>query len=163
MPHYLNTPWANGQLDMSIRRFQGVIEALAVSRLNQEQVAQRLGTTVADLDQMRRTADRAGVTAIFGFLGPSENVGRPAATLHFHPNDERLSELFLVHKVLREMQAHYPNRGRFRLRFLPLLALTKAIGRDVFRKGHGPRYRRAARKASALLRAGEIVLPCLED
>lgn len=164
MPHYLNTPVVNAELDASIRQFQDAMEAIVVRDLNQEHVALQLDRPAADLARLRRTAERAGITAALGLLDEVPDDAGPAPpALRFEPDDERLGELYLIHRKLREMQAYYPNRARFRLEFLPLLALAKATGRELFRKHLGPRYWQAARRASLALRSQQIVLPSLED
>jgi len=164
MPHYLNTPPVNAELDASIRQFQDAMEAVVVRELDQEQVALQLDKPASELVRLRRTADKAGITAALGLLDEiPDAIGPATPALRFEPDDERLGELYLIHRKLREMQAHYPNRARFRLEFLPLLALVKAIGRELFRKHLGPGYWRAARRASWALRAQQIALPSLED
>ena len=164
MPHYLNTSVVNAELDASIRQFQDAMEAVVVRDLDQEHVALQLDKPAADLARLRRTADRAGITAALGLLDEvPDGAGPPPPALLFEPDDERLGELYLIHRTLREMQAHYPNRARFRREFLPLLALVKAIGRELFRKHLGPRYWQAARQASLALRSQDIALPSLED
>ncbi|CAH2605883.1 conserved protein of unknown function (plasmid) [Rhodovastum atsumiense] len=161
-PHYLNTPTINAELDANIRQFQEAMEGIVTRDLDQEMVARKLGKTVSDLERMRRVADQAGITAALGLVQDQDD-DRVTDVLHFAPTAERLADLYMIHRKLRQMQAHYPNRARFRKDYLPLLALTKAIGRDVFSKHLGPRYWRAARIASAALRAGEAALPCLDD
>ena len=152
----------NAELDASIRQFQDALEGIVTRDLDQEEVARKLGKTISDLARMRRIADRAGITATLGLV-KDDGADSPTNSLHFEPTDDRLAELYVIHRKLREMQTHYPNRARFRKDYLPLLALTKAIGREVFRKSLGLQYWRAARQASASLRAGQIVLPLLED
>ncbi len=162
MPHYLNTPTITAELDASIAIFQSALEGVVMRGIDQKTVAERLGKSVADLDRMRGVAARAGLMAALGLDGAKDS-GEPSGHLHFRATDRRLEDLYLIHRTLRHMQAHYANRARFRLDYLPLLALAKGIGREVFAAHLGPRYRSAARRMSAALRAGEITLPSLED
>jgi len=162
MPHYLNTPTVNAELDESIAQFQAALEGIVTRDLDQGTVVERLGKSVAYLERMRRVADRSGLTATLG-LAQDDKSDKPSGHLHFRATNQRLEELYLIHRKLRHMQTHYANRTRFRLDFLPLLALAKAIGREVFAAHLGPRYRSAARRMSNALRAGEIALPVLED
>ncbi|WP_156967879.1 hypothetical protein [Methylosinus sp. PW1] len=166
-PHYLNTPTVNAELDASIRLFQDAIEGIVTRELDQDIVAERLGKTVEELERMRDVAKLAGITTALGLVVENHSDGDdkqpPAAKpLHFYPNDARLTELYLTHRKLRHMQTHYPNIVRFRQEFLPLLAMAKAIGREVFKQHLGPRYWRAARTAAADLRNGKAALPFIE-
>lgn len=166
LPHYLNTPTVNAELDASIRRFQDALEGIVTRDLDQDLVAEKLGKPRGMLEHMREVARLAGITAALGLEADrSDEEGKQSPTvdtLHFSPTDARLTELYLTHLKLRHMQTHYPNVARFRQEFLPLLAWTKAIGREIFRQHLGPSYWRAARTAAAALRSREAALPFIE-
>lgn len=161
MPHYLNKPTVNVELDKNIRNYQNIVEALMVRDLDPNKVAAAFESKPENFERLRRLAIKTGVAASLGLY--DNMILDHAEILRFAPTDDRLLELFCIHRKLRLMQVSYLNQERFRREFLPLLAWVKAIGREVFASHLGPRYRHAARRASGLLRRGEIVLPCLED
>jgi hypothetical protein len=162
MPHYLNTPAINAQLDTNIRKFQNSLQALIVRDLDQDTVSLRLKTSVSELERLRSIAVSSGIASALGLVS-APDLDTPIATLEFRPTNDRLRELYLVHRALIAMRQEYRNRGRWVKDWLPLLALAKAIGREIFQAGLGPTYRSAARAASRELRRGAIVLPYLED
>jgi hypothetical protein len=163
MPHYLNAPHVNARLDESIRAFQDAMQGLMTRELDQRLVAGILGLSEVSLAGMRRHAERAGIAAVLGLVPISEGPnGR--FVLRFAPEDpEALANLFLVHRALRDLGRRTANYARFRLRFLPMLAIVKAIGRDVFRSGQGRSYRAAARNVVGRLKAGTASLPFLGE
>ena len=160
-PHYLNTPTMNAELDASIRLFQDAVEGILTRDLDQKNVAQKLGKTVKDLERMRNTAHQSGISATVGLIKQTD-YGSPEI-LRFDPTEQILMVLYLTHSKLRQMQFNYPNKARYRLNYLPLLALVKAIGKQLSEHGHMTNYIRSARKASKMLISGEISLPMLED
>ncbi len=162
MPHYFNSPHMSSVLDQSIRHFQDAVESVVVGNLDGQVVLLHLEKTGEDIARLRRLADQAGITASLGLAGPAVEA-ETAGLLYYEPSDANLRELYLTHRKLRQMQARYANRLRFRVEFLPLLALTKAIGREICGKGNRGRYRRAARQAAAALQAGQEALPVFED
>jgi len=109
MPHYLNTPTITAELDASIAIFQSALEGVVMRGIDQKTVAERLGKSVADLDRMRGVAARAGLMAALGLDGAKDS-GEPSGHLHFRATDRRLEDLYLIHRTLRHMQAHYANR-----------------------------------------------------
>lgn len=163
MPHYLNTPAIIAKLDRSIRDYQDRLEAVAIRNLDQGRIALALRTTEQDLERLRSMATSAGISVTFGVGVQDDSYAEAPPQVEFAPTDGNLKELFLVHRKLSRMQATYLNRARWELHWLPVFALVKAIGREVFRGGLGRRYRQAARIACADLRSGVIVLPCLDD
>ena len=161
LPHYLNTPSVNAELDESVRQFQDAMQALIVR--DREDVAMvRLGVPLDQIERLRRIADEAGITAALG-LDQREEADTSVAPLTFHPTAENLKELFLIHRELRRIQSEGANIMRFRARHLPLLALCKAIGHKVFARHLGPAYRSAARAAVADVRNGVLSAPSIED
>jgi hypothetical protein len=164
MPHYLCTPLVNAELDESIRRFQGAMEAIATRDINAHKVAIALRRDSNVSSRLFHVAERCGLTAVLGVSATKESdADDQEATIQFEPSDERLGELYLSHKALVAMRNSYSNKERFRKDYLPLLALVKAIGREVFQLNLGPRYWGAARAASKALRSGDTVIPCFED
>lgn len=144
LPHYLNTPPVNADLDAKVRMFQDEVEVIVMEGLDQEVVAFRLGRTPAHLHRLRLDAQESGVAILFGLADEEPEEG-PGPALNFYATGENLEELYLLHRALRRMQTLHPNRARFRQVFLPLLAVCKLIGRMVFAKNLGPAYWRAAR------------------
>lgn len=163
MPHYLNAPHVNAKLDQSIRDFQNAMQGVVVRDLEQESVAEILGISVGTLEAARRHAQRAGIAAVLG-LNSRRDESRERFVIPFSPQDPvSLERLYLVHRSLRELQRYARNHARFHLRFMPMLAIAKAIGREVSRTGFGRAYLYAARSANKKLRAGEIELPFLGE
>nr|WP_319485229.1 hypothetical protein [uncultured Cohaesibacter sp.] len=160
-PHYLNTPTMNAELDASIRLFQDAVEGILTRDLDQKDIAQKLGKTVRDLEHIRDVAHQSGISATVGLIKQTD-YGSPEI-LRFDPTEQNLMVLYVTHKKLRQMQFNYPNKARYRLNYLPLLALVKAIGKQLSEQGHMTNYIRSARKASKMLISGEISLPMLED
>jgi hypothetical protein len=161
LPHYLNTPSVNAELDESVRQFQDAMQAL-ITRDRKEAATVKLGVPVDQLQRLRRLADEAGITAALG-LDQRAEADVTIAPLAFRPTAENLKELFLIHRELRRIQHEGENIMRFRTRHLPLLALCKAIGREVFARHLGPAYRSAARAAAAEVRDGVLSAPSIED
>lgn len=162
MPHYLNTPAMNADLDASIRQFQASVQAIAVRELDQERVALILGQESALLERMRCAANEAGIAHALGLYPDIPEDKAPVPRIEFIPSAENLLELHLVRRKLREMKISF-NQDRFRREFLPLLALTVVIVRELLKKGCRPAYRAAVMRACAMLRNKEIALPALED
>jgi len=161
MPHYLNAPHINAQLDQSIRDFQNAIQGLVTRELDQKVVATALQITEGNLVEMRRSADQSGITAALGLFIEDDNIDH--VVFRFQASNDRLTELYLVHRALQELRGRTRNHARYRLRYLPMLAMVKAIGRELFQSGQGPRYVKLARVAHANLRRGEIALPFLGE
>lgn len=161
LPHYLNTPSVNAELDESVRQFQDAMQALII-RDREDVATVRLGIPLDQLERLRRIADEAGITATLG-LDQRAEADITVAPLTFQPTAENLKELFLIHRELRRIQNEGANIMRFRARHLPLLALCKAIGREVFARHLGPAYRSAARAAVADVRNGVLSASSIED
>jgi hypothetical protein len=163
MPHYLNTPSVNAELDESVRRFQDAMQAILVRHANDETAALVLGVPASDLARMRQVAEEAGLATTLGLDARMEDPSAAVAVIHFQPTRGRLIELFLIHRELRRIQSQGGNTARFRARHLPLLALCKALGREVFARHLGPAYVEAARAASTGIRKGLLASPSIED
>jgi hypothetical protein len=162
MPHYLNTPSVNTELDASIREFQDVLEAVLVQKFERKDLSALLGKSKEKLERLRALANRSGVASTLGLIKGAESEDG-SLKITFSPTDEKLFELYMIHRKLRRLLAEHPNRGRARMDFVPMLAYVKALGRECFRKGLGPQYKAAARLAAQQLRDGTMVLPVLED
>jgi hypothetical protein len=163
MPHYLNAPHIAAQLDRSIREFQNAVQGVVTRDLDQRTVATLLNVTEENLRRMWIHAERAGVAAALGLVRDSEEGISSYPVIRFAPDQHNLFELYLAHRSLQQLRMRTRNHARYRLRYLPMLALAKAIGREVFRKGHGPRYVKAARSAASALRDGSVSLPFLGE
>lgn len=161
LPHYLNSTVINHELDQNIRDFQNALEAVATRDLDPDRIALALKRTTLEIQRARDLAEETGIAATLGITSSIDVEIGPL--IDFVPTEEALLELFLIHRKLRQMQSNYRNKARFRRRFLPLLAITKAVGRELFARGLGPRYRSAARRAAARLNKGDIIMPSLED
>ncbi len=159
MPHYLNSSYINAQLDQNIRAFQNAIQGLMTRSMDPSKVATMLGITVGDLEAMRIHAWKAGIIAALGLLEYQEDGGNSFVVKFPASDPARLSELYLTHKALRQLGHRMASQKRWRIRYLPMLAMAKAIGREVFRSGHGAAYRKCARAANAALTAGIASLP----
>jgi hypothetical protein len=160
MPHYLNAPHIMELLDRSIRDFQDAIQGLVMRKLNQKVVAKALGITQESLQAMRRHAEQAGIAVALGLVATAEETGSDHTIVRFAaPNRQTLSDLYLAHRALQELRLRTTNHARYRIRYLPMLAMAKAIGRELFRNGYGPRYVQAARSTAADLRQGRLSLP----
>lgn len=161
MPHYLNSSVINVELDDNIRGFQDAVEALVFRKHDNDRLRLALRKPLGELEKALKLAHENGVAFTLG-LAPVTRM--PAGPLiEFDPSPERLGELFAIHAKLRLMQASAPNAARFRLRYLPLLAIVKAVGQEIFRHGLGPRYWRAARTMVRAIRDGRAIYPSLED
>ncbi|MBK3732769.1 hypothetical protein GAY29_06525 [Azospirillum brasilense] len=160
MPHYLNAPHIAAEFDEMIRRFQESIQALAVRKLDQGTVATTLGISKERLEQMRLYAERAGIAAALGLVKDADSAPAEHFVLEFVGSDEdSLAELYLAHRALQELRRRTRNHARYNLRFLPMLAMVKAIGRQLLRSGYAPRYRAVARAAARELRENRRHLP----
>ena len=72
-----------------------------------------------------------------------------------------MAELYLAHRALQELRLRTKNHRQYRIRYLPMLAMVKAIGRELFRAGLGHQYIKAARSTAKSLREGTVCLPFL--
>lgn len=161
MPHYLNTSFIKTQLDDNIRTFQGAVEAVVLREFDRHDISINLKKPSHEIEQALEVARESGLSATLG-LAPVIKT-ELSKILVFKPTQDRLRELFSIHRQLRRMYKEAPNRARFRIRYLPVLAVVKALGSEVFRTGLGPSYWRAARSMAADLRSGAAVLPVLGD
>jgi hypothetical protein len=162
-PHYLNTAAVKIALDRVTRAFQDSLQAIVVRDQDQIRVAGQLNLSQSVLQAMMSAAREAGIAAVFG-LDDAEDTVEVLDRIEFIPDDGRIRELFLIHHALIGLRANCRNMARFRLVYLPLLALVKAIGRELFaRTGLGPRYRSIARATYQELKQNRIILPYLES
>lgn len=164
MPHYLNAPHIADQLDRNIRDFQNAIQGLLTRELELQVAARTLGMTEASLERMRNHAERAGIAAALGLVKTADRTSSDNTVIRFAAlDDQNLSDLYLAHRALQELRLRTRNHARYRIHYLPMLAMAKAIGRELFRSGYGPRYVKAARSTVVALRAGSISLPFLGE
>ena len=111
---------------------------------------------------MRQHADLAGITEALG-LTKGEDLPSEHLVIQFMPTDQRLAELYLAHRALQNLRHRTKNYGKFRVKYLPMLAMVKAIGRELFKSGLGPKYKMAARMTCTDIKRGRVALPFLGE
>jgi len=163
--HYLyGNPALIARLDEGIRTHQDATEAVVVRGLDQKAVALKLGAAIETLAQMRRIAEKSGITAVLGLLRERTEV-EVTEQVVFNPTPANMRELFLVRRSLYKMIHEGPNRQRLLKIFLPLLVLVTAIEKQLRSDEVGLRreYAQTCLQARKELRCGAAVLPYLEE